>query len=212
VQFGGTIPGGEIWTCGIRMRWPGFIPPFGDDMTGRLNDAKNDVQAWFQKPETTISSKVFLTWCKLNQIGEDGLYANKATAFTHTYPTALAGASTNTMLPPQLSVVASMVTQTRGRSGRGRMYLPPGTIALLDPTNGQLYPDKALGIATATKSLISDLNNWPGFDVPNSPVCAVISRKQNAAYNISAVRVGRVFDHQHSRRNALPEQYVSVNV
>lgn len=121
------------------------------------------------------------------------------------------GASSTTALPPQCSVVASWMTAVAGRHGKGRIYLPAPTTAVVAGGGGLMSSTVQTGIATSTATLVGDLNyeNIVGAVYAK----AIVAGAPWVRYNlISAVRVGQVIDTQRRRRNQLVETYVSADV
>lgn len=141
------------------------------------------------------------TWCRLTevkgaQIGVGGLYVGGPNIIGCDY----VGSSGFASNPPQIALVASLVTAERGPRYKGRIYLPaPGagvtmTLGTIDASNAQPF-------ATSTAAFIAALNA-----LPTVGSCAVAS-SYNLLTVVQSVRVGRVFDTMRSRRTSIPETY-----
>lgn len=111
-----------------------------------------------------------------------------------------AGADT-TALPPQTSVVVSLLTGTPGARNRGRMYFPsPGRTALT--ATGRL--------STTARDVLRDrmkvfLDHWNAD--PVTMPAAVASNAGLFVASVTSIRVGDVVDTQRRRRDSLPEAY-----
>lgn len=121
------------------------------------------------------------------------------------------GASSTAALPPQASIVASWVTAVAGRHGKGRVYLPAPTTAVLTTDGGLLTSTVQTGIATSTAALVADLA-YSGVGADSYADMIVTGAPWIRYSKVSAVRVGQVVDTQRRRRNQLTETYVSVDV
>lgn len=112
--------------------------------------------------------------------------------------------------PPQTAIVASLRSASPGPKYRGRMYLPllSGTVS----TTTGLFPSAdATSIAGAVKAYlaaVAGLTSWGGAGwVP-----VVVSQTPTGTRaDVTAVKVGNVFDTQRRRRNKLVESYSTVN-
>jgi hypothetical protein len=108
---------------------------------------------------------------------------------------------TANQLPPECAVVVGLKTAAAGASHRGRMYLPPVSVAQVDP-DGQLTSASAGNIADALKRFFDAMND--GLSLGN---VAVFSKTLGTLTDVTQVRVGRVVDAQRRRRNKIPESY-----
>lgn len=110
------------------------------------------------------------------------------------------------ILPPQISVVASLRTDQVGPSSRGRMFLP--AIPSGDIANyGQYGESNNASMAGYVAAMLESSQ-------VTDPMClpAVIPGNWSTYSLIKGVRVGSVFDTQRRRRNQLPEAFASVAV
>jgi hypothetical protein len=217
LQYGGGLYDGEQWSNSLRMT-TGFgvgSPP--DAREKALTDVVADLRLFYGSAHFNTSTKI--DWVKFNRIGPDGRYADK----TQTHVRLLSGTSganaqikgTSTVLvAPQLSLVATLLTdRKRGAGSKGRMFLPcPVICATSIGSDGRLVENSVFassGLAVALKTLLTNLNNWPGsdFGTPELVVATQGGRSALEAANvkIKAIRIGRVIDTMRSRRNALSE-------
>jgi len=203
LQWGGTLPGGDIFSCGLRMASAAGDAAALPDVTDALATAAGQIVGGFhQDPNTGVSPTCVMTYAKLNVIGKDGKYK-----FTNTHeytPIGLPGSGASGLrYPNQVTLAISLMTDfTRGPAHRGRFYLPMPTFYTQD--DGRITSADALRVKTTAYNMVNQLNdNIPGFNVQ------VFSRKDGAAAHrlVTDINVGRVYDTQRRRRNALTEAY-----
>ena len=105
-----------------------------------------------------------------------------------------AGTSANQALPLQVCVVASLLTQAAGRSGRGRMYLPASAAAMT--TTHQLDHTLCTNVASDLAAFFAGVND----EEVGQP--SVVSQKGAGAIGpIGTVRIDTRFDIQRRRAN-----------
>lgn len=200
LQWGGTLPGGDEWSCGLRM-----IPinqGVATSNQARLDAAANAVHIFHGTVNSQISPRAVLTFAKLNAIGVNGRYVEQTT-LEHIFPNE-GGVGNEAKTPPnQVALVVSLTTAvSRGPAHRGRFYMPlpcltpgiDGRITIADRNN---VHDSAVDFLAALNAVD-----------PNLKV-AVMSRKLYAPASrlVTGIEVGRVLDTQRRRRNKLAEAY-----
>lgn len=122
------------------------------------------------------------------------------------------GASSSTSLPPQCSVVASLMTAVAGRKGKGRIYMPAPPTALVTVAGGLLSSGAATNQATAAAALLDDLTYIDG-EAPETFVHPIVTGSPWTKYSkVKAVRCGNVIDTQRRRRNQITETYQQVDL
>lgn len=119
----------------------------------------------------------------------------------------LTGTSGSATLPPEIAVCVSLLTNTAGRSGRGRMYLPAPVVATSD-NKGLLSTGQQDMIKQWAAAFFGGINTQAGTDLN----CVVWSRKTGQTHSITRVSVGNQFDVQRRRQNSLPETYLTSDV
>jgi hypothetical protein len=200
-QWGGTLPGNDEWSCGIRLA--------PNDPQSAVNDPAllAKVATAIQKFHTTagagISGRAILTFVKCNLIEADGHYSEGVTYEQVMANVPGGGGSTNSP-PNQIALAISLTTAvSRGPAHRGRFFAPM-PIYLLANDGRISTADQALAKTTAT-TLLTELNAASA----NTKV-AVYSRKRLAPAHriVTGIAVGRVYDTQRRRRNKLVEAYV----
>lgn len=218
LQFGGSLYGSEIWSCGIRVARP-IETGLGDLPETYVDDYVNDIRAFINT--TYFNDQTTLDFVKCNKIGPDGRYMSS----THTVERQLAGTTGalaqgrgtgGSYVPPQSSLAVTLHTaKQRGPGSRGRFYVPAPVAAASVLADGRL-PDPASGGSLYANfvghcvTFIRNLNNMPLVDPDNAPRVVVATpggRNMPEGDNIvvTGVSVGRVVDTQRRRRNALEE-------
>jgi hypothetical protein len=219
--WGGTLPGGEQWTCGLRLASgvseAGLAPlPLGisdsflSDLLGSYVPA---IKTFHTTAATGINSACKLTYVKAAAIGVDGKYLPDQTSVARSDFAPLAGGHTAQTPPNQVALcVTTKTARLRGHAHQGRFFLP---LVSIDVSNvdGLMSAGNAAGVAAQAKILIEALSDIPGVDIITSPGAAVMSKIGSGATNrITGVAVGRVLDTQRRRRRSLPESRVSAVV
>jgi|EndMetStandDraft_3_1072993.scaffolds.fasta_scaffold85035_2 hypothetical protein len=201
LQWGGKLPGSEVWSCGLRMA----ITDAGgasNDPAGMIAAVTAAVQAFHVDVRTQISPRALLSFVKLNYIDPTGHYAEDTT-----YQSLLAdipGGGTVGLTPPnQVAWAVSLVTgYSRGPAHRGRFFIPLPTVPI--DVDGRVTTGTRAPLAASAEALRVALNAVDaGYKV------AVFSRKLGAPAHrlVTGVQVGRVLDTQRRRRNKLAEAY-----
>lgn len=217
--WGGTLAGGEIWSCSLRLASTGSGPtapvPTQEDLIGWMEStAKDAVQAFHQRATTKIHVGCKLTFLKMNVITVDGRYEEEGETHEYLYAPVVPGGSSGIMHPTQVALVVSTTTDyTRGHAHRGRFYLPNPALEV-DAVDGTISAADANGVAASAGTFIKELADQPGPDPLQTDMkVAVMSRAGAGRTNyVTGVEVGRVLDTQRRRRNALPENYQHVTV
>lgn len=213
IQWGGTLPGGEIWSNMVRggstQTGPSASVPTHQELIDWLNgEMKDEVSAYHARSSTLTHSSAKLAWVKANVVGMDGRYVEQTTN-EYRYPTPIAGTLSSNLHPNQVCLVVSLTTAfKRGLAHRGRYYLPLPAPAI-GSTTGTISTSDALGVATSTKTFIEALADTPGLDnlIPFK-VLVMSKRGAGGATNpVTGVEVGVVLDTQRRRRAAMLEAY-----
>jgi hypothetical protein len=166
----------------------------GDDPAVLLDAAALGFQ---QDIASEMKPHVRLTEIKYARIAAGGLYSGAPVLKEVNTP---GGATFGPIYPPQVALAVSLVTDRRGPTGRGRIYLPapPHDVQAAD---GRTAAALAQQTATLFAGFINRLNGPAGFgDV------SIVSTKGYST-KVTGVRVGRVLDTIRSRRTDLPEDY-----
>jgi hypothetical protein len=213
-QWGGTLPGGEIWSNSIRLAGDttgnnAEVPTQGDLIAWLEGPAKDAVAAFHADPNTGIHSAAKLVFLKMNVVDVNGHYIEQTT-HEWVYSPVVAGGSSANLHPNQCTLVVSTTTAfERGPAHRGRFYLPLCAKSI-ETASGGISTGEAMLVATAAATFLSALHDQPGLD-PTLPgdmhVCVMSSVGAGATNRITGCEVGTVVDTQRRRRNAQAENY-----
>jgi hypothetical protein len=201
LQWGGTLPGSEEWSCGVRIAstTPGAFVGWSSGMETAMAAA---LATFHASADAQIAPSAVLTFMKLNDIGVDGRYLQPIT-HEHIFAN-IAGGGTAAKTPPnQVACAVSLLTAvSRGPAHRGRFYMPLPTVTPYG--DGGFDPTQRDSIVTAATTLLTALN---AADAGHK--VAVFSRKSGAAAHrlVTSIKVGRVLDTQRRRRSSLVEAY-----
>lgn len=201
VQWGGMLPGNEVWSCGLRMVASSPDSIAASDAT-LLSGLVSAITAFHTRSTTMISTRAVLQYVKANAVGVNGKYLYPTTQQSILANTN-GGASAANTLPNQVALAISLTTGVgRGPAHRGRFYIP--LPAILPQSDGLIDATVRDGIKTSATTFLTALNAiTPNFQV------GVFSRKSGAATHklVTGIAVGRVLDTQRRRRNKLIETY-----
>lgn len=202
VQWGGKLPGGETWACGLRMRKKTGTTTVADG-TSLLVGVSSACVTMHQAATTNLGTGAKLSFVKVNAIGTDGKYLDGG-GTNQGFFSDLPGAGTSAQTAP--NQVAMAVTWTtgfsRGPAHKGRFYLPLFNTSL--DTNGLVPAANVTSLKGGINTFLTNLNAVnTAFEV------AVFSRKAGAAGNrrVTGVSIGRALDTQRRRRRSLTEDY-----
>lgn len=189
----GTVPG-EQWSFTMHSEGAGTAESANDTFVTSLT------AAWAAGGMVDVTTAdVDLTLASTASI--DPLTDRQLTRFEEAL--ALTGDEAVEMLPFQVAVVISLRTALATRSGRGRFYLPPLGVTMVDD-----------GRVSAAAIAILD-NAWTDFfDAMNTGGLTVVVRNRTSHVStvVTSARVGNVFDTQRRRRNKLIETYTDIAV
>ena len=162
-------------------------------------------------PFATLLDSTFISgaqpeFVKVAAIGADGKYlfdSQRAEATPYTGTGAF-------RYPPQVALVASLHTATRGRSGRGRIYLPPpdaplvGGAGTLSTANADAIRDK---VKTFLNAIVTAYNSADGG---GGTAHLIVASRKGTSPQITSVSVGLALDTMRTRRRSIKESYETV--
>jgi len=212
--------GGERFSYSVNITTAsaGTFPDlFGAGQREIWQDVANSVKDFHGSPDAKISGDAVLDTVKIVRIipppagytvkpGQElphGIYDGNPQIFEFNQPGGVAGQAGQN---PQDALAVSLVTARRGPTGKGRFYIPLPVVMGL-AANGWLIAESDVNtIRARAATMLSDINNAPGYDSGGAPTVVVASTK---GYNtpVTGVRVGRVMDTIRSRRRQLSESY-----
>ena len=201
VQWGGKLPGGEIWSCGFRLAntTAGAGASYA---TNHHTAITNAIKAYHADTSVAIATRCLLSFVKMNIVGVDGKYQEQNT-HEQLVPDLAGGGGSGVCPANQITAVVSLLTQySRGPAHRGRFYSPLPTQGV--GADGLILDGGRNGIKLGAETLRTAVNA-----ADSSYKMAVFSRKANGATHnlVTAIAVGKALDTQRRRRNALKETY-----
>lgn len=209
VTLSGTMfDGGEIWSTGFFLGQEGSDAADGSDAM-----ATAILAAWetfFEHANSSIASTYKTTQCKVAKIDTSGHTVDDKVFYAYPGST-IQGASVNSPLPPQCTVVVTLLSdRPRGKASKGRMYLPGWANNLQG--NGKMSGLHVGQLADNMKTFFDALTGH--IDIPDQLILAAKGTGAFPALTaqndyVETIKVGDVIDTQRRRRNDLNETYVS---
>lgn len=137
----------------------------------------------------------------LNQVLTTDLTSGEGGQFTYAPDATTEGAVTGSMLPNEVAFCVSLHTASRGRSARGRMYIPAIPVSLTVDANN-LTTVAAGNYVSDVQALISDLTEGTRFPVIVSYIHDGAPRVGGPVFFpiISAAATDTILDSQRRRR------------
>jgi hypothetical protein len=202
--IGGTLPGGEVFAFGWQNRAVGVSTQTDLNMVNGQTNA-----ALANNFLTTSVKALFSTQVVFTRV-TNYLYTGGSSASLVSVSTpSIAGTSAVAGMPNQCAVVVTLETGVPGRSNRGRAYLPPVNVGLINAGTVQLSSATCTTLANAFASMLTALHD----DSSPNGVPAVASALKGAIRDITAVRVDSIIDTQRRRRNKLvPQASIEASV
>lgn len=190
-------PAPEQWQFGVR------IPVRNSDVNSLESDATDAGNIFASDLAAVLGNNQRLTKITLARVGIDGRWERNIDGSYRKGEIlrAITGSRTvQPVMPASTALVASLVTGRAGPSGKGRIFLPIGRLAL--GPDGRVDSVETDFIGDAVRDFVSNINSQVG------PIHVVSTKGFTSA--VIGVRVGRVPDVMTSRRRDQPEQYSSV--
>lgn len=216
IQASGTLgsadPRPEIFSFSLNLGLGGDFDPIAMPTPDTVEDVNNLFVTYFGAPATRISNTSRLTRIKWAMIGADGRY----TAPPAEFMVDQVGGSNAALHPPQISMCVTLDGPVAVKRAHGRFYLPTPT--------GQVEGSSLKGTASdqsdllvSTTAFLTGVNDALAVGagpIPDTlriviPSQGRIGTPGPSNITVAQVRVGRVFDTQRKRRNALVENYVA---
>ncbi len=191
-----SLPGGEKAHCGVR--WHGTLAAPLDESTGLI--LHNKGLAMWDSLKVVYGNQTALVGTTARRLG----FANNTEATYEFEVAPRPGTSSANALPHEVAVVASLRSATAGRSGRGRIYLPP-------PAVNMVGSDSRF-VATSRQAFADIVADYCAPILGGEMTAVVASFTTSSYYSIVRVGVGDVFDAQRRRRTGLIEVYSTSDV
>lgn len=187
-RMAGQLPSAEVWSCGLHVSSAGNIDSAMDSWALYTNYLWNTRVAFTKHFATTVTL-ASQTVYELDQASGKAVDKRERVA-------AGAGTSANLCLPQEVAEVVSLRTAAPGPAGRGRMFLPPVTVAAVT-NQARIDPAVTQDLRAEVYELLSQLGS-----TAHAPI---LYSKGRANRPITQVEVGDVFDAMRSRRDSLKE-------
>jgi hypothetical protein len=210
VHFGGSLPGPETWSCGIRTSGSstGFLP----DPDSYLNDIFAGLSSWFSNVANMVTANATLQYVKANNINATGHY-NDPVTHVHSYTGTINGGASSQVVPFVAMCYSWTTAAARGIAHTGRIYMPVTTTGVQGTSVAA--PADVTKYVNAAHALLLIISNGSGATA-NLTVPSVVSPGAPSNGNlgvirqINGVRVGNVFDVQRRRKAQIPEVYTAL--
>jgi len=203
----GNLPGGPVWSVGIRVGGPA---PSAENLTigaqrfldsfcvNFLGDCVAAGGIW--------ALGVTIAGCTGRVIGTDGKTVGAPIEVSPSQSPAYGFAAPS--LPNQCACVVTLKTSQAGRSGTGRIYLPLLALGVVNGKHG-----KAGQISGAVRHWLDTAYADLGLTALGARDWCIYSAKgAGAVAKIVSVRVGDVIDTQRRRRDGLTEAYSATTL
>lgn len=202
-QFQGTMPGGDIFSVGLRTVAATVDNVELDMYAAAAHTAFRTMWNATASWHAFNSAAVIYTHCTARLISTAGVTLLQSESATTADP----GNAPGQTAPNQSALVVSLRTSAAGRRGKGRFYMP--FVAPVFGTADDRVPDASLNpLVTATAVFISALNALTEGGTGPFPI-AVQSRAIPASDPpVTRIAIGNVVDTQRRRRNAVREVYI----
>lgn len=201
-EFTGTPEG---WNYGFK---------FGRDVSASEDAGLGDIDeaAVSTALATFHSNSIFtmvshLTEWRAYVIGTDGKMEGNG-PLLHEYATEVAGGSSGSFMPPQVSLAVTTVADDRGPGKLGRFYLPGVRLQVApDMRISEAEADDVNELVVAMLKGISDAIDIPGT-IESSTAVNISTRPSpdGTRQDVDHLEVGRVYDTIRSRRRSLLEE------
>jgi hypothetical protein len=217
LTWGGKLPGGESWSCGLRLCEQVHVPGANTLITQTetkswlYGSLKSAVQAFHTAPTSWIAPACKLSFAKAARIGLDGKYIDQSTD-EFVFPDLAGGGNAIFAIHPQQVALAVSLTTgySRGLAHRGRFFMPMPVCPITE-TTGLIDTVTADQVRQSVKTFLEAVADVPGIDAPNSLTPSVMSRRGAGGHRvITGVEIGRALDTQRRRRRGLKENYEAV--
>lgn len=210
--FSGTSFGGqEIWSTSL------YVGAEAADAIAPTQEGVDLIaaawQTFFTAPLSKVSSVYSTTDVKGALINTDGK-TDLDSVVHHSFGTPINGGTGDGPLPPQISLVTTLLSSaSRGLASKGRMYLPGICVGI--NTSGHIVGGNLTPILENFKTFINAINTTS--DAGGTVILASFGRKPplvggGVNRSVTTVRMGDVYDTQRRRRNAFVENYQSATL
>jgi hypothetical protein len=187
----GTYPGGEVWSFTLHTQ--------GAPTNAVAEAAWLSAMTafWVGKQDALTATTVAWTGTKTAQLDTATLKQITASADVVSH----LGVGVTETMPAQVSLAVSTLSNLATRSGRGRFYLPPMTVATT--VSGKVLAASVTAVGVNAKAMMDTL-----VAAGLQPV--LVNSKTKVVTTITGMKIGNVWDTQRRRRDKLVEVYTAV--
>lgn len=194
----------EIWS--FSTKWKSDVAGAPDLGVGDIHDDQVEDALTGLFNNSTFSGGVKCTEWRAYKIGADGTMQGNPRQVLFASGSEPQGSS-GLRMPTQLSLTVSTVSANRGPARYGRFYLPGPSVAI--GSDWRLSASDATAYNAAAVTFVKAISD--ACDIPNDqrsvPMINVSGISGGSFQEVDHLRVGRVYDTQRKRRNALVEDY-----
>ena len=193
----------------LTQQWTARVGQTGSPVNadaGVQIDLAEDMRTFIASCSARISNYFRWTHVKIAPVLASGKYGGPSSIYNFTSP--VIGGDATGMLPPEVAIAVSWRAPVLGRRGRGRVYLP-ATAQDAIVQDGLVSASWQLALANAAKTLVANLENFPGVDGLNGTFVTMSAGSASAVIPTEA-RVGSHADSQRRRQQDVPEVYTVV--
>jgi hypothetical protein len=198
----GTTP--EIWSNSLHFKADSALPGDRTPADWDQSAVTNAVNAFYTSSLFSHAVKT-VGWRGYHLNDQQHLIGNEMVRVDYGAPVA---SSAGAAIPPQVSLVLTLLADNRGLAKRGRIFLPMPT-AQPDPDTFLITVGKAHEYLDAFKTYVEALKNamFPALTINESMVNVGGKGSAMVIQDVTEYRCGRVLDTMRTRRNKLLEAY-----
>lgn len=209
LTFGGTMPGGEIWQCGMRL---GFLDGDVTEAAFNLLDPatiSGIIETFVTAGTTAWVDDIAYRWVKLAHVGTTGDYLRDPRVHETAAPVV---GTISTRHPLQVAWCVTLASgSTLGRANFGRFYLPPLGYNR-QSGSGAVATTSVQAVLTNVSTMLDGIRDHARRGPVSAPYELLIMSELGTGRTkpVAEVRLGCVPDTQRRRRNRLDENYQTV--
>jgi hypothetical protein len=209
---GGTYPGSDTWSAGLRMGLVSQAPAYdAAKLQTLVNACHTAAKALHSASGMGTGINCYLNQTTGAQIGVNGKYlpSTQQTIFSPIDP--IAGVGTGA-LPWSTAMVYSLRTANpRGRASNGRVYWPAPS-ATIDITTGRITAAQVTSRLNAFKTFLNACNTAANTYWTNMKVVVASNVGGGEIQPVTSVRVDQRLDSIERRENNQPAVWQSVTI
>jgi hypothetical protein len=221
----GTLPGGELWTCGLRSyKADSFLSAASGNalavaVANRWRTFRNDATPLFAGLPGSCAT---IDGATVRELDINGVTVAQYEGIPTVEPTSQLTLAAS--MPNQCALVVTLVSDRAGRTGKGRIYLPCLAIPVSQFVAGMIVPGQIANFVAPLSTMLNGINTDLATNFGSvlklavqSPTSAKAWFDDNslADYNgsvITSYKIGNRVDIQRRRAASLKEIYTTAPV